>query len=383
MRDVYVAGIGQTSVGEHWERSLRDLAVDAISAATKDAQMQRVDALYVGNMLSGELVSQGHLGALIADWAGLGHVEALRVEAADASGSAAVRLGFLAVASGLADVVAVCGVEKVTDAGTDEAIAGWSSALDAEYESAHGVSMSAVGGLVMRRYMLEYGVEREHFAPFVVNAHKNGANNPFAMYRSAISADAYARAGMVASPVSLLDGAPLADGAAAVILCSNDHLPAAGKKPVRVRASVVATDRVALHSRREPLFLQAAYEAARKAYACAGVGPKDIQALELHDSFTVMAALCLEACGFAERGKGTHLAQAGAIALQGSIPISTMGGLKARGHPIGATGVYQIVELATQLRGEAGANQVDCHIGMALNLGGSGGTAVAHILEAR
>lgn len=381
MRDVSIIGIGQTEAGEHWDRSLRDLAVDAIRAALKDAHVERMDALYVGNMLSGELTAQQHLGTLIADWAGLGHIEAIKVEAADASGAAAVRMGYLAVASGAQDVVVVCGVEKTTDADAETANAAWSSGTDGEYEAGQGLSVAAIHGLLMRRYMHEFEVRREDFAPFAVNAHKNGVNNPYAMFRSPISAEAFVKAGMLADPISMFDAAPLCDGAAAVVLCPSQRAGQFHSKPVRIRASALATDRLALHSRRDALFLQAAYLSAQKAYLQAGVGPRDIGLFELHDAFTVMAALSLEACGFAERGQGTRLALEGEIALGGRIPISTMGGLKARGHPIGATGVYQIVELVTQLRGEAGANQVQCHLGMAQSIGGSGATAVTHILD--
>jgi acetyl-CoA C-acetyltransferase len=381
LREVSIVGIGQIAVGEHWERSLRDMAVDAIRAALRDANTDRVDALYVGNMLSAELVAQQHLGALVADWAGLGNIEAARVEAADASGAAAVRIGYLAVASGMQDVVLVCGAEKITDADAQSANAAWSSGMDAEYEASQGLTMPAIAGLLMRRYMHEFNVQREDFAPFAVTAHANGVNNPHAMYRRPISASAYARAGMVADPVSMFDAAPLCDGAASIVLCPTERASEFSSKAVRIAASAVATDRVAVHSRRDPLSLLAAYLSAQKAYQQAGVGPSGIDLFELHDAFSILAALSLEACGFAERGASTKLAQEGGIALDGRIPISTMGGLKARGHPIGATGVYQVVEMVMQLRGEAGANQVDAQLGMAQSLGGSGATAITHILE--
>jgi acetyl-CoA C-acetyltransferase len=382
LRSVSIIGIGQTEAGEHWERSLRDLAVDAITAALKDARVEKAGALYVGNMLSGELVGQEHLGTLVADWAGLGNIEALKVEAADASGAAALHVGVMAVAGGMQDVVVVCGAEKVTDADGETTNAAWSFGLDAEYEGLQGVTVPAAAGLLMRRYMHEFNVPREAFGMFVVNAHANGVNNPYAMFRSAISAEAYARGGMTADPISMFDAAPLCDGAAAVVLCATERAVDVGHKPVHIRASVLATDRLAVHGRGDLLWLQAAALSAQKAYGQAGVEPQGMQLFELHDSFTVMAALSLEACGFAERGQATRLAQEGHIGLKGRIPICTMGGLKARGHPIGATGVYQIVELATQLRGEAGANQVDCRRGIAQSLGGSGATAVTHILEA-
>jgi len=382
LRDVYVVGIGQTEAGEHWDRSLRDLGVDAMLAALQDAGVERADALYVGNMLAGELAAQAHLGTLLADWSGLGNIEAARVEAADASGAAALRMGYLAVASGALDLVLVCGVEKMTDADEESADQAWSYGMDGEYEASQGLSVPAVAGLLMRRYMHEFGVQREAFAPFAVNAHCNGVNNPCAMFRRPISVDAYIGSGMIADPVGMFDVAPLCDGAAAVLLCPGDRADELAAKPVHVRASAVATDRLALHSRADPLSLRAAYMSSQMAYAQAGVGPSDIGLFELHDSFSVMAALSLEACGFAQPGHGTDLALDGEIGLRGRIPISTMGGLKARGHPIGATGIYQIVELVKQLRGEAGANQVECSLGMAQSLGGSGATAITHILEA-
>lgn len=254
--------------------------------------------------------------------------------------------------------------------------------MDAEYEASQGLTMPAIAGLLMRRYMHEFDVQRQDFAPFAVTAHANGANNPHAMYRRPISAGAYARGGMVADPVGMFDTAPLCDGAAALVLCSTERAGEFSSKAVRIAASAAATDRVAVHSRRDPLFLQAAFMSAQQAYQQAGLRPGDIDLFELHDAFSILAALSLEACGFAERGAGIRLARDGEITLQGSIPISTMGGLKARGHPIGATGVYQIIEVVTQLRGEAGANQIDGRVGMAQSLGGSGATAITHILEA-
>jgi acetyl-CoA C-acetyltransferase len=382
LRDVYIVGIGQTEAGEHWDRSLRDLGVDAMLAALQDAGVERVDALYVGNMLAGELVAQAHLGTLLADWSGLGDIEAVRVEAADASGAAALRMGYLAVASGAVDLILVCGIEKMTDADDESADQAWSYGMDGEYETSQGLSVPAVAGLLMRRYMHDFGVQRDAFAPFAVNAHANGVNNPYAMFRRPISVEAYTRSAMVADPIGMFDVAPLCDGAAAVLLCPGDRASELADKPVRVRASAIATDRLALHSRADPLSLHAAHISAQKAYSQAGVGPHDIDLFELHDSFSVMAALSLEACGFAARGRGTDLALDGEIGLQGRIPICTMGGLKARGHPIGATGIYQVVELAKQLRGEAGPNQIDCRLGVAQSLGGSGGTAITHILEA-
>ncbi len=381
MRDVSIIGIGQTQVGEHWDTSLRHLAYHALRDAMIDAGVERVDALYVGNMLSGEISGQAHLGALIADFAGMRGVEAIKIEAACASGAAAVRQGMLGVASGLQDVVAVIGVEKMTDDVGSKLTAGLASAADADYETVHGISFVGLNALVMRRYLYEYNLTHADFAPFSVNAHANGANNPNAMFRRPITEKTFLNAGMVADPISLFDASPMCDGAAAVILCPTDLAKEFTDNSVRIAASAIATDSLAVHDRKNPIWLQAAEDSAKRAYKMAGVTKDDIDFFELHDAFTIMSALSLEAAGFAEPGQGTRLAKEGEITLSGKIPVSTMGGLKARGHPVGATGVYQIAETALQLRGEAGKNQLpNARIGMAQNIGGSGATIVTHIL---
>jgi len=380
MRDVSIIGIGQTKVGEHWELALRDLAAESILAAMDDAGIETADALYVGNMLSGVLAKQEQLGAAIADYAGLRGIEALKVEAADSSGASALHVGYQAVAGGLHDIVIVTGVEKMTELLSGPTEAAMSMAGESDREAAQGASYVTLNALMMQRYMHVYGLEQGDFAAFSINAHRNAAHNPCAMFPNPISEKAFRQAKMIATPINLMDSAPLADGAATVILCPSARAHEFKGKPVRILASTVATDSVALSEREDPLWLDAAYRSAREAYARAGIGPQDVDAFELHDAFTILATLSLEACGFTERGTAVKLAKEGQIALNGRIPIQTMGGLKARGHPVGATGIYQIVELVLQLRGEAGANQVDCRIGMAQSLGGTGSTAVTHIL---
>ncbi|HEY76095.1 MAG TPA: thiolase domain-containing protein [Thermoflexia bacterium] len=382
MRDVAIIGIGQTKVGEHWDLGLRHLALEALQAAMKDAGVERVDGLYVGNMLSGELTGQEHLGALIADFAGLRGVEAVKIEAACGSGAAALRMGYVAVAGGLADVVLVVGVEKMTDYLGPKVTAALAMAADADYEASQGVSFVALNALLMRRYMHEFGYRKEDFAPFAVNAHANGMNNPYAMFHINVTPESYARAAMIADPVNLLDSSPVCDGAAAVVLAPVELARQLPHPVVRIAASAIGTDTVAIHDRRDPLTLEGAALSVHRAYQQAGVRPEDIDLFELHDAFSIMAALSLEAAGFAEKGKGVQMALDGEITLHGRVPIATMGGLKARGHPVGATGVYQIVEVVQQLRGEAGANQVpNARIGMAQNIGGSGATVITHILE--
>lgn len=383
MRPVYIVGIGQTPVGEQWERSLRHIAHDAILPAMRDAGIERADALYVGNMLSGELVGQEHLGALIADFVGLRGIEAYKVEAACGSGGAALRTGFMAVAGGIHDVVIVAGVEKMTDTVGRDTTAALAMAADQEYEAAEGVSFVALNALLMRRYMYEYDIPHGAFGYFAMNAHQNGVGNPNAMFRQAITLEGYRRATMIADPINLMDSSPICDGAAAIVLASEPVAQALrnGLRPVRLAASAVATDSLAVHDRRDPTWLEAAWISSRKAYDQARIGPADVDLFELHDAFTIMGALSLEACGFAERGKGVRLAEEGEITIEGRIPIATMGGLKARGHPVGATGVYQAVEATLQLRGLAGANQVhDATVAMTQNIGGSGATILTHIL---
>lgn len=382
MRDVSVISIGQTKVDEHWNKSLRHLAADAILAALDRANPGRIDALYVGNMIAGEAAGQEHLGALIADFVGLRGVEAVKVEAACGSGGAAVRMGYAAVTGGLADFVIACGVEKMTDATGEVVTAALALAADGDYETSQGLSFVSINALLMRRYMHEFGAKHEDFAGFAVNAHRNAVGNPNAMLPYPISVDAFTEARMIADPINLLDSSPIADGAACLVLCPSDLARQFTDRPVRIRGSAIATDSVALHDRRDPLSLDAAKLSAHRAYELAGVRPQDIDLFEVHDAFTIMAALELEAAGFADRGRGVYVARDGEIGLNGRIPISTMGGLKGRGHPVGATGVYQIAEIVQQLRGEAGVNQIkNARLGMAQNIGGSGATVVTHILE--
>lgn len=385
MRSVSIVGIGQSPVGELWSRSARQIAYDAISAAMNEAGIERADALYLGNMLSGTLLDQEHLATLVADYCGLTPIEAAKIEAACASGSAAMRVGLMAVASGFHDVVIVAGLEKMTDTVGKDTTAGLATAADAEYEALHGVSFVGLNALLMQRYMYEYKVPIDAFAGFSINAHRNGANNPNAMFQEPIGLNDYVNAPVIATPINIMDSSPVCDGAAALILVPTEraHEFTRGhhRGAVQVLASASATDTLAVHDRRDPLWLQAAYLSSQKAYQMAGITSADLDLFEVHDAFTIMSALSLEATGFARRGEGWRLAQEDAIGIHGQLPISTMGGLKSRGHPVGATGVYQLVEVVQQLTGTAGANQVlNARIGMAQNIGGSGATILTHIL---
>lgn len=382
MRDTAIIGIGQIPVGEHWESSLRMLAAEAIQQALGDAAIKQVDALYVGNAYGATYSSQLHLGTLIADYAGLGGVEAYSLEAADASGAAALRTGYLAVASGAVETALVVGVEKSTDTIGSARVQARGVSLDADYEAAHGATLTALAALLMRRYMHEYSLDLNAFEGFSINAHTNGARSEKAMYRNLIKAGRFAKAPMVSEPVSLFDSAPDADGAAAVIITSLERAADLVPQPVRIASSGAATDTLTLHDRGDLLYLRAAQLSAQKAYGQAGIQARDVHLFELHDAYTVLSALTLEATGFAERGEGWKLAQSNAISLTGSLPISTFGGLKARGNPAGATGVYQAVEACLQLRNQAGANQVaGAKTALIQNLGGLGSSAITHVLR--
>lgn len=383
MRQIAVLGIGQTPIAEHWDKSLRVLAGEAVLAALADAGRESVDGLFVGNMLSGPLSLQENLGAMIADWVGLQGVEAVKIEAACGSGGAAVRAAILAVGSGEMESAMAVGVEKMTEPHHARTTAGLATAADSDWESAQGLSFVGINALVMRRYMHEYGWKRADFAPFSINSHANAVHNPNARLREAITEQDYDRAPMVADPIHLLDASPIGDGAAALLVVAAETLERKGRPVVSFAGSASATDTMAVHDRHDPLWLSAAAESARRAYAQAGVGPEHIDLFELHDAFSIMSALSLEACGFAERGQGPRMGLDGEIFPAGRLPIATRGGLKARGHPVGATGVYQILEVVQHLRGEAGEAQVaGATIGMAQSIGGSGATVVTHILKA-
>lgn len=381
MRKIAVIGIGQTKVDEHWDKSLRELAGDAALTAMMEAQVDHVDSIYVGNMLSGVANTQAHLGSLVADWIGQRYTDALKVESACSSGGAAFRAGYLAVASGEVKVALVVGVEKMTDSPSNEITAALATAADADWEVDQGVSFVGLNALIMKRYMHEYGWKGIDFAEFAINAHANAVHNPFARFRKPISETRFINSPMICDPINLMDASPIGDGAAAAVLVSAENLSSTQTK-ILVAGSSAATDTIAIHNRKAPLWLAAAEKSAKETYTQAGIGPEDIGVFEYHDAFSIMAALSLEACGFAEPGKGPELAKEGEIRIGGGIPVATRGGLKARGHPVGATGMYQLVEVIQQLRGEAGKTQVPRYeFGMTQNIGGSGSNVVTHILK--
>jgi len=385
MTGVVIAGIGQTEVGEHWDVSLRELALRAVEAALQDAGGLRPSALFVGNMLAPVLSHQAHLGTLIADAAGLNGIEAATVEAAGASGGLALRAGYLAVASGQASVALVVGVEKFTDQIGAAVEAALATALDSDYEAVHGLTPTAQAALLMRRYLSEFALPRHALAGFSLIAHANGVGNPYAMFRKAITLEMYQNADLVCDPLNLFDVAPHVDGAAALVLTRPELLPSGFPHPlVYITGSSVVTDRLALHDRPDPLAFHAVRLSAERACRQAQTAPAEMHLFELYDAYSIYAALSLEAAGFAPRGEGWKLAQEECLGIKGSLPIATMGGLKARGNVGGASGVYQAVEATLQLRGQAGVNQVaGAKRAMVQCLGGPASTAVTHVLEVR
>jgi len=383
MTEVVIAGIGQTVVGEHWEIGLRELAFAALQDAVRDSGGLKPQSLFVGNMLAPTLSNQAHVGALLVDYAGLTGIEAVTIEAAGASGGAALRQGYLAVASGMVDVALVVGVEKFTDkigASVEEAL---STASDSDFEAVQGMTQTAQAALLMKRYMHEYQVPSAGFAGFALTAHANGMANKNAMFRKAIKPETYAKAEMVSEPLNIFDMAPNADGAAALVLTRRDLLPSEFHNPlVKIAGSAASSDTLALHDRKDMLFFDTAQISAGKAMKQAGVLLDDIDLFEYHDVFSIYAALQMEAVGFAIRGQGWRLAEDGEISLKGRIPCATMGGMKARGFAGGAAGVYQAVEAVAQLRGKAEANQIpDAKTALIQSLGGPASTAVSHILQ--
>ena len=384
MRDVAIVGIGLSRWGEVWDASLRTLWTEAALAALDDAGLDRVDSITVGSMTPGLFVGQEHLGALLADELGMAGVPATRVESACASGGVALKTGFAEVAAGLADIVLVTGVEKMTDVSGDECTAALAAAADAELEVFYGATFPGLYAMMARAHMARWGTTREQLAMVAVKNHRHGALNPHAQYRQEITVKDVIESAMVAEPLTILDCSPITDGAAALVLAELGvaRTMAKGRPIVRIAGVGQATDRIALQSRADLTTLLATTLAAQRAFKMAGKTPNDIHLAEVHDCFTIAEILVVEALGLCQPGQGGCQASSGRTALGGEIPVNPSGGLKAKGHPVGATGVAQAVEITTQLRGVAGKRQVaGARIGLTQNMGGTGASTVVHILE--
>ena len=384
MRDVAVIGTGLVTFGEMWSKSLRSLWAEAAVNALEDAGIDTVDAITVGCMSSGLFTGQEHLASLLADELGMAGVPAIRVESACASGGLALRAGFAEVAAGLADVVLVTGIEKMTDVDGATATYALGTAADQDWEGFHGITFPGLYAMLARIHMEQYGTTREQLARVAVKNHANGLLNPHAQYHLKVTVKDVLDSTMVADPLRLLDCSPITDGAAAVVVTTLERAKeiAADRPLVKISGSGLATDTIALANRGDLGELRAVRLAGERAYEMAGRSPREIHVAEVHDCFTIAEIMATEALGFFERGEGGPAVERGLTSLGGKIPVNPSGGLKAKGHPVGATGVAQVVEIVTQLRGEAGQRQVEgARVGLAQNMGGSGGSSVVHILE--
>lgn len=380
MRDVAIVAAGMTRFGELWGASLRDLFVEAALDTLASARTDHLDSIYVGNMSGGQFVGQEHLGPLMADHLGMAGVPATRVESACASSGVALRVAFMEVASGLSDLVLAAGVEKMTDGGDVTSVL--ATASDQENEVYHGVTFPGLYAMIARAHMHQHGTTEEDLGWVSVKNHRHGAINPKAQFRREVTLDQVMGSTMVSEPLRLLHCSPVSDGAAAVLLCPLDRAREFTDRPVRIVASGMATGSMALADRRDVASLDAVQLSAERAYRMAGIAPDDVDLAEVHDCFSIAEICCIEALGFVETGKGGSCARTGETALGGRIPINTSGGLKSKGHPVGATGVAQAVEVFHQLRGEAGERQVQgARIGLSQNMGGSGASSVVHIYE--
>ncbi len=384
MRKVAIIGTGMTKFGEHWERGYRELIIEAGVKAIEDAGLQgnEISAGYVGSMASGSLIGQEHVGALIADQMGLNPIPVTRLEAACASGGVALRQGYLAVASGAHDIVVVGGVEKMNDLDTNSVSEILGGAGDQEWELFLGATFPGLYALMAKRHMFEYGTTEEMMAAVAVKNHEHGSRNPYAQFQNKITIDTVMKSKVVADPLKVFDCSPITDGAAVVVLAPLDVARKYNEQPIEIAASAQASDTMALHSREKLTEVKATKIAAQKAYEMANVTPKDIDVAEVHDCFTIAEIIATEDLGFFKKGEGGKAALDGKTYLNGEIPINTSGGLKAAGHPVGATGIKQAVELTWQLRGKAEGRQVDgAEVALAHNVGGSGATAVVHIFK--
>lgn len=380
MRDVAVIGVGMTRFGELWDLSLRNMFAEAGLAAIDDAGVDHIDSMYVGAMSSGLFVHQEHIASLMADYLGVAGIPSTRVESACASGGLAFRQAVIEVGAGVSDIVLAGGVEKMTD-GADAADV-LATAADFEYEAFHGITFPGLYALMANAHMARYGTTREQLADVAVKNHDHGSMNPKAQFPFKLTRETVMNSTMVAEPLRLLDCSPVTDGAAAVIVTSMEVAEKLGKPIVKVRAFGQATDALALHSRKDPATIPSVGLAAQRAYKMADLTPDQIDTVEVHDCFTIAELVATEELGLVERGKSGEAVSAGETRIGGRIPVNTSGGLKSKGHPVGASGIAQVIEVVDQLRGNAGERQVEgARIGMTQNMGGSGASCVVHILE--
>ncbi|MFC1475334.1 thiolase domain-containing protein [Candidatus Zixiibacteriota bacterium] len=384
MRDVCIVGVGMSQWGEVWKQSFRCLHTSAALEAVKNAGVDHLDSLYIGCMSGGLFVGQEHLASVMTDYMGMSGLQATRVESACASGGMAVRSAFIEVASGISDIVMASGVEKMTDVDGDEATYALASAADQEYEVFHGATFPGLYAMMANAHMAKYGTTREMLSAVAVKNHVNGSMNPVAQYPFKVGMEQVANSVMVADPLHILDCSPITDGAAAVVLCSEDVAKKTGKPYIKITGTGIGTDTIQLAQRDDITTIKAATLAADRAFKMSGKTIKDVDLVEVHDCFTIAEIVVAESIGKYKPGKAGPAILAGETALDGSFPMNTSGGLKSKGHPVGATGVAQVVEIYKQLTGQAeGGRQLKSSpkVGMTQNMGGSGGSSVVHIME--
>jgi acetyl-CoA C-acetyltransferase len=379
MREVAIVGAGMTNFGELWTYSLRDMFAEAGAQALKSAGVDRLDGIYIGNMSAGQFVGQEHIGPLLAAEIGMEGTPAIRLESACASGGVALRAAYMDIASGMSDLVMASGIEKMNDGADVTAVL--ATAADQELECYQGITFPGLYAMLARAHMERYGTTEEDLAWVSVKNHKHGSMNPKAQFRSEFTVEQILSSSMVAEPLRLLHCSPVSDGAAAVILCPLDQASKYTDKPVKILSSGMATATLDLGGRKDPAELNAVKLSGERAYKMAGMGPGDIDVAEVHDCFAIAEICCIESLGFTEPGQGNKAASEGITALGGKIPVNTSGGLKSKGHPVGATGIAQAIEIYEQLREESGDRQVkNARTGLCQNMGGSGASSVVHIL---
>ena len=380
---VAIAGVGMAKFGELWDKNIRDISLEAGMYAIFDAGVpgSDIDGMVIGNMSAGRFTGQEHLGALAVDMGGLGDIPAYSVEAACASGGAAVRQAYMAIKSGEHDVMLVLGSEKMSDVNQTEAMNTISVASDWEWEGMFGATFPALYAFMARRHMHEFGTTEEQLAIPTVKNHANAVHNEFAQFQRAVPIEVVMKSGMLADPLRVLHSSPVTDGAAGLVMCREDLAKKYTDTPVYIESSEQRSDTLALHDRKSITTMDAVVNSTKSALKEANLEVKDIDVFELHDSFSIGEIILTEDVGICPKGEGGKTIEEGITEIGGKFPVNTSGGLKARGHPVGATGVAQIVELALQLRGDADKRQVDgAEKALAVNIGGTGATSIVHII---
>lgn len=385
MKNIAVIGIGITKFGELWEKSLRDITVESVLDCLEDAGTDRIDSMNIGCMSSGLFNGQEHLASLIADYTGRSGIQSSRIESACASGGLAVRNACMEIATGVSDYALAIGVEKMTDISMGETTYALATAADQDYEAFHGITFPGLYALLAKAHMERYGTTREQLAQVSVKNHYNGSMNPNAQFPFTTTLEKVLSSTMIADPLRLMDCSPVTDGAVALLLTNEEEAKKIKKHPMVVISGFGnAVDSIALSQRKDFTVLQAVETSAAKALKMAGKTIDKIDFAEIHDCFTIAEIMVLESMGVVDPGKGGPATVDGYTALDGKFPVNPSGGLKSKGHPVGATGVGQIYELVSQLRGNAGKRQIPgVKTGIAQNMGGTGGSSVCHILEVK